>query len=108
MQLPAHLDAVAKLFGERDCQLPVAGGALLVQDVVHHHRPANDHHPQQEVDCLQGVVVRVQVDDAVEVEGDLEQELWSRSKESLESIENDGEVLKLGDKYAKNLGQEGG
>ena len=75
--LSADLYAVAKLFGEGNGQLPVAGGALLVQDVVHHHRPADDHHPQQEVDRLQGAVVGVQVDDAVEVEGDLEQELGS-------------------------------
>ena len=86
----------------------MAGGALLVQDVIHHHRPADDDHPKQEVDGLQGIVVRVQVDDSVEVEGELQKELWSRSKESLESVEDDGDVLKLWDKYAKNLGQEGG
>ena len=86
----------------------MAGGALLVQDVIHHHRPADDDHPKQEVDGPQGIVVRVQVEDAVEVEGDLQKELWSRSKESLESVEDDGDVLKLWDKYAENLGQEGG
>ena len=86
----------------------MAGGALLVQDVVHHHRPAHDHHPQQEVDRLQGAVVRVEVYDALEIEGDLEEKLWSRSKQSLESVEDDREVFKLGDKYAKNLGHEGG
>ena len=103
-----NLDAVDKLFGEGNCLFPVAGGALLVQDVVHDHRPADDDHPQQEVDCLQGIVVGVQVYDAIEVEGDLQQELWSRSEETLESVEDDGEVFELWDKYAKNLGQEGG
>ena len=51
----------------------MAGSALLVQDVVHHHRPPHDHHPQQEVDRLQGAVVRVEVYDAIEVECDLEE-----------------------------------
>ena len=86
----------------------MAGGALLVQDVVHHHRPAYDDHPKKEVDRLQGIVVRVQVDDAIQVEGDLQKELWSRSKEALKSVEDDGDVLKLWDEYAKDLGQEGG
>ena len=84
----------------------MAGGALLVQDVIHHHRPADDDHPKQEVDGLQGIVVRVQVEDAVEVEGDLQEELWSRSKESLESVEDDGEIFKLWGKDAKNLGHQ--
>ena len=57
---------------------------------------------------LQGAVVRVQVNYALEIEGDLEEQLWSRSKQSLESVEDDREVFKLGHKYAKNLGHEGG
>ena len=43
----------------------MAGGALLVQDVIHHYRPADDDHSKQEVDRLQGIGFRVQVYDAV-------------------------------------------
>ena len=48
----------------------------------------------------------VEIYDAVEVKGDLKKKLRARSKESLESVEDDGEVFKLWGKDAKNLGHQ--
>ena len=64
-------------------------------------------HAKEEVGSLQGIGVRVEVEDAIEVEDDLEKELRPVTKESLDSVENHGEILKLWDQDAEYLGQQG-
>ena len=66
-----HLNTVGKLFRSGRCQ-PVIGLEVLVQDVEHHHRASDYEHAKEEVGSLQGIGVRVEVEDAVEVEDDLE------------------------------------
>ena len=66
-----HLNTVGKLFRSGRCQ-PVIGLAVLVQDVKHHHRASDYEHAKEEVGSLQGIGVRVEVEDAIEIEDDLE------------------------------------